>query len=144
MAWGIARVALVSALAANLIALGATAHAGDARGGATCFGEAATRTGSPGDDTLVGTPGNDVIVSGDGDDTVFGRGGDDRICGGDGADVLNGGPGNDRIRGGMGVTRGGENLRYFGNLVDGGSGDDILDGGTASLSLQAVGRAPTR
>ena len=61
---------------------------------ATCFGEAATSVGTPGDDggqTLEGTTGPNVIMGFGGNDSINGGDGIDRICGGVGDDVLDGG-----------------------------------------------------
>jgi RTX calcium-binding nonapeptide repeat (4 copies) len=54
----------------------------------TCQGEAATVTGTIGDDILTGTPGRDVIAGLAGSDTIAGLGGDDLVCGGDGSDTV--------------------------------------------------------
>src|SRR6266571_2119516 len=76
----------------------------------TCFGQAATIVGTPGDDTLDGTDGPDVMVGLGGNDTLNGMGGADVICGGLGDDKINflvtpigvdqesGGPGNDVLQ----------------------------------------------
>lgn len=82
---------------------------------ATCRGEPATVTGTPGRDRLRGTPGADVIAAGGGNDVVDGAGGDDLVCGGGGADNLTGGSGDDNLAGGSGD-----------DFVDGGPGFDFL------------------
>lgn len=109
----------------------------------TCFGQAVTILGTPGDDVLTGTAGNDVIHGLAGNDVINGLAGDDLICGGDGDDRLGGesstetAEGNDRIAGEAG------NDRIWGHHGDdelwGGDGDDDLFGqaGTDSLYGQA-------
>ncbi|MGH8588175.1 MAG: calcium-binding protein [Gammaproteobacteria bacterium] len=67
---------------------------------ASCFGQPATKTGTPGNDFLIGTSGDDVIVGLGGNDAILGLGGNDRLCGGDGKDVLFGNNGNDQLDGG--------------------------------------------
>ncbi|HEX9766926.1 MAG TPA: calcium-binding protein [Nitriliruptorales bacterium] len=58
-------------------------------------------TTGAGNDTVYGGPHDDQIDAGLGADTVYGEGGNDTINGGPGADVLlDGGPGNDRVDGG--------------------------------------------
>src|SRR3990172_7495365 len=63
---------------------------------ATCFGQAATITGTDGDDVidLTGTPGQ-VVVTYAGNDEVIGSAGDDVVCLGDGADRFEGNAGSD-------------------------------------------------
>ena len=98
----------------------------------TCFGQAATIVGTPGDDSLTGTTGPDVIVGLSGNDTISGLEGDDRLCGGKGADALTGGDGDDHLAGGRDlvedVTDDGD-LISFGDDLDGGAGNDELDPG---------------
>lgn len=84
-----------------------------------CFGEAATKVGTRGADTLRGTAGDDVIVGLGGNDTIEGRGGGDRLCGGDGRDRLLGEGGGDRLAGDAGDDE-----------LQGGSGRDTASGGT--------------
>lgn len=109
---------------------------GAASSAVDCFGQAATMTGTPGDDLLEGTPGRDVIVGLGGNDTISGLGGADRICGGDGDDVTRGDAGADRLDGGAGNDRlaggGGADLVLGGDGADtlrGQGGDDNLAGG---------------
>jgi hypothetical protein len=66
---------------------------------ATCFGQAATISGSG---HLSGTAVADVIAGGDARDRIEGRGGNDLICAGKGSDKLQGGRGNDKLSGGPG------------------------------------------
>ena len=54
----------------------------------TCVGEAATITGTPGNDNIVGTSDRDVIQALGGNDRIQGLDGGDRICGGDGNDRI--------------------------------------------------------
>lgn len=70
--------------------------------GPTCFGQPATRVGTPGNDVLFGTPGRDVIVGLGGNDIIFGLAGNDLLCGGEGQDTLFGGTGDDGVDGGSG------------------------------------------
>lgn len=72
-------------------------------GSPTCFGKAATKVGTVGDDSFSGTSGADVIVGKGGDDTISGGGGADRICGGPGNDLLRGKGGYDSLNGGDGT-----------------------------------------
>ena len=80
----------------------------------TCRGQAATLTGTDGDDELVGTSERDVISGLGGKDEISGLSGKDLICGGKGKDTLRGGKakdklygqaGKDRLRGGAGKDR---------------------------------------
>ena len=95
----------------------------------TCFGVAATKMGSPGDDVFWGTPGDDVIVSRGGDDRIRPSAGDDLICSGPGADRLAGGAGNDRLDGGFGHDV------LFGGLGD----DELVGGGSPDVCFQDSG-----
>lgn len=113
------RPALATLLAVPVVALGVPAEAAPP----TCQGRPATIVGTPGDDRLTGTSGPDVVVARGGDDRVRGLGGDDLLCGGPGADDLLGGPGDDELRGGAGKVDG---RRYWGDLLAGGAGDDLL------------------
>ena len=122
----------VTALACGaLLTLSAPATA-SAAAPPTCFGQAATIVGTPGDDSLTGTSGPDVIVGLSGNDTIDGLEGDDRLCGGKGADRLVGGDGDDHLSGGRDlvkdVTDDGD-LISFGDDFDGGAGNDELDPG---------------
>ena len=53
-----------------------------------CQGEAATITGTDGNDVLRGTPGPDVIAGLGGNDTLVGFDGADMFCGGAGVDTV--------------------------------------------------------
>jgi Ca2+-binding RTX toxin-like protein len=100
-------------------------------GGGSCRGVAGTIFGTNASETIDGTPGDDVIVAGGGHDIVLARGGNDRVCGNRGGDQLFGGDGEDRLfgqRGGRDERPGGAAF-YRGNLLDGGSGNDVLSGG---------------
>ena len=104
-----------------------------------CDGRAATIVGTPGDDHITGTPGADVIVGLGGRDRIDGRGGADRICGGGGPDTLRGGEGRDRLFGqenGMYFDRGGTHV--LGDVLDGGTGDDLLDLGAPAPASATV------
>ena len=81
----------------------------------TCFGQAVTIMGTPGDD--------EIYASEDVSDVIYGGGGNDTIIGGefyaDGTapDLLCGGPGNDWIKGARGDDK-----------LNGGDGDDRVNG----------------
>ena len=120
----------------------------DAVAAASCAGEAATVTGTNGNDDLVGTAGRDVIVAMDGDDTIRGLGGDDLICAGAGNDVVQGGAGNDRIFGHAGddelVGQGGADTLVGNSGADkilGGPGRDTIRGGDGNDSIRGHGGA---
>jgi Ca2+-binding RTX toxin-like protein len=107
--------------------------------GAACQGEAATRTGTAGADTIYGTAGADVIVGLGGNDIIYGQGGNDLICAGTGADTLYGGTGADRLYGQAGndiLYGGGGNDRLYGtggnDQLFGQTGYDILRGGVGT------------
>ena len=134
-----------------------------------CFGVAATKVGTAGNDVLTGTAGVDVIVAGAGDDTVNGLDGNDRICGDAGDDTINGGTGDDFVLGGSAadlINGGSGNDTLVGNpgsgsnddggdtinggsgndFIDGWFGDDLLNGGTGDDQLRGeagVDRSPT-
>lgn len=112
--------------------------------------EAASLTGTPGNDTLdtrgfsgnvqlFGGAGNDVLLSGPRIDLLDGGSGDDTLRGGTGADSLSGGDGRDVLEGDNGLDNlaggNGNDLLIGGNHADvllGGPGDDTLRGGRAS------------
>ncbi|MGH3507174.1 MAG: calcium-binding protein [Nocardioidaceae bacterium] len=99
--------------------------------GGSCRGVAGTIFGTNASETIDGTSGDDVIVAGSGHDIVHARGGNDRVCGNRGGDQLFGEDGDDRIfgqRGGRDERPGGTAF-YRGNLLDGGTGNDVLSGG---------------
>ena len=62
----------------------------------------ASRTGTPGDDTLLGDAGPDQLDGLAGRDTLRGLAGDDTLLGGDGDDSLRGDDGQDTLEGGAG------------------------------------------
>ena len=110
---------------------------------ATCFGQAATITGTDGDDVidLTGTPGQ-VVVTYAGNDEVIGSAGDDVVCLGDGADRFEGNAGSDSADGGAGKDTliGGDGNDMLeggpdGDRLSGGSGDDTLSGGEGRDTL---------
>jgi Ca2+-binding RTX toxin-like protein len=114
---------------------------------------AATKVGTPGNDTIRGTRGVDVIVGLGGNDHIEGRGGEDTICGngghdflygGDDADYLEGGTGNDYLEGQRGDDQPGVVLAgLFGGPGDdsayGGSGRDYVQGEDGDDSLYLGG-----
>jgi peptidoglycan/xylan/chitin deacetylase (PgdA/CDA1 family) len=69
------------------------------------LGEAASRRGTAGPDTLTGTAGPDTLSGLGAGDTLSGRGGADKLLGGPGGDRLTGGPAADRLLGGPGNDR---------------------------------------
>lgn len=69
------------------------------------LGQAATKNGTAGRDTLNGTAGQDTLSGLGGGDTLNGRGGADKLVGGPGNDRLTGGPAADRLLGGPGNDR---------------------------------------
>jgi uncharacterized repeat protein (TIGR01451 family) len=104
-----------------------------------CAGQAATVTGTTGDDQLVGTAKRDVFAGLGGNDTILGLGGDDLICAAGGNDVVKGAAGNDQIR-----TGGGDDLLKGGDGNDGlrgGAGSDSLSGGAGADALRGGGGA---
>src|SRR5687767_5138215 len=128
-----------SAVVASIVALLGlmpAAHAAE-----TCNGEKATIVGTEENDELQGTAGRDVIVALGGDDFVAGGDGNDVICGGAGSDTLRGEVGDDVVLG----QDGDENssftvviydtegepmvLSLDSGSLDGGPGDDLVDGG---------------
>jgi uncharacterized repeat protein (TIGR01451 family) len=105
-------------------------------GPVTCRGQAATITGTPGNDVLVGTTGPDVIVALAGSDRIVARAGADLICAGAGNDYIGAGPPRDRVFAGAGrdrlLGRGGPDLLKGaggGDVIKGGRGSDRIRGG---------------
>lgn len=98
----------------------------------------------PGKDTLVGDIGADLLIAGTGDDTIYGDrptaasvclsmgtpGCQDRLYGGDGDDKLYGGEAADRYFGGPGDDVLDDPAGSGGNFLNGGTGDDDIDGGS--------------
>ena len=121
----------VSLIAAHVISLGwqvsIAAPAVALEGGYTCEGLSATIVGTAGRDHISGTPGPDVIVALESRDRIRGGGGDDVICGGKGDDYVFGGAGDDRLLG-QG-NRAGPDDEHYGDHLDGGAGNDFMDGG---------------
>ena len=99
----------------------------------SCFGQAATKVGTSGNDTINGTSRADVIVALAGNDTVNGLGANDRLCGGAGTDLLNGGVGTDRIDGDLGN----DTLlgKGDGDILDDQDGSNNTSRGRSSLAL---------
>lgn len=123
MRWLGASTTLVTVIAGGVLGLPYSAAAA----AATCHGHTATLVGTEGDDTLDGTSGKDVIVGLGGNDTISGRGGVDVICGGDGSDTVAGGSGRDRLYGGRDRLGVGEDRTHYGDTLEGGAGNDLLD-----------------
>jgi peptidoglycan/xylan/chitin deacetylase (PgdA/CDA1 family) len=69
------------------------------------LGEAASKRGTAGPNTLIGTAGPDTLSGLGAGDTLSGRGGADKLLGGTGGDRLTGGPTADRLLGGPGNDR---------------------------------------
>lgn len=131
-----ATVANGSVLAVNGSAL-ASANTLTWNGAAESDGGRFNISGGAGKDSLTGGGGGDSLSGGAGNDLISGGGGDDLISGGAGHDVLHGGGGNDNIvisaagfdsvYGGAGNdTISADNMFDYTELVDGGSGIDIL------------------
>ena len=74
--------------------------------------------------TYNGTSGNDNYVGTTGDDTIYGNDGNDTLQGGDGSDSIFGGNGNDSLYDGTGGY-----ADLFADHLDGGAGDDFIEGG---------------
>jgi Ca2+-binding RTX toxin-like protein len=96
----------------------------------------ATRTGTPGTDTLVGTAGDDSLIGLGGDDVLTGEAGEDALSAGDGADFVSGGAGRDLVFAGSGddqVLAGAGADTVFGDAgadrIFGDAGDDMLNAG---------------
>ncbi|MDQ1924704.1 calcium-binding protein [Massilia pseudoviolaceinigra] len=102
-----------------------------------------TLKGGAGDDNLYGEREADLLDGGNGNDTLVGGEGNDTIDGGDGDDDLNDGSGGgdldyDAGRNTVYGGAGNDLLRIdgrYGDLLDGGSGDDTLVGGNGSDTL---------
>jgi peptidoglycan/xylan/chitin deacetylase (PgdA/CDA1 family) len=69
------------------------------------LGEAASKRGTAGPDTLKGTAAADTLSGLGAGDTLSGRGGPDKLLGGAGGDKLTGGPAADKLLGGPGNDR---------------------------------------
>ena len=99
------------------------------------------------DDTLYGSSASNLIRALGGNDRIDATGGDDIVAGGSGADIVFGGSGSDRLFADdqtplaaaytTGATQ--PSVNAWGDLLDGGSGDDALVGGTRK-DLLAGGR----
>jgi Ca2+-binding RTX toxin-like protein len=95
-----------------------------------------------GNDIVFAAGGADNVLAGAGKDMVFGDSGNDRIFGDGGDDFLNGGGGNDMVVGGAGndhfVAEAGDgNDTYYGDDVDGGTGNDTLDMSAITANISA-------
>ncbi|MFO1322068.1 MAG: calcium-binding protein [Burkholderiales bacterium] len=97
------------------------------------WGDAATLTGTHGDDNLAGYGGDDDLRGLAGDDILHGYGGNDRLAGGFGADTLVGGAGDDVIDGGGGGDT------YVFSLGD---GHDVVTSGPGDVLVLGAGVAP--
>ncbi len=133
------RLVKYSAGVAAVVAAACLVNIPAAEAAPTCFGQAATKVGTAGNNTLNGTAGVDVIMGMGGNDTINGLSGNDLLCGGKGSDVINGGFGNDRLGGGPAhdQLRGNENDD---DLI-GDGGNDVLDGGTHTSGHNAYDEA---
>lgn len=110
----------------------------------TCLGKQVTIRGSAGADRIQGTAGPDVIAGLGGDDRIDADAGSDRICGGRGADRIDGGPGTDHVHGGPDQLAQGPAGSYLvGDVLVGGAGDDMLEGGTDRRSADRRRRPDT-
>jgi len=92
-------------------------------------------------DTIDTGAGDDIVYGEDGGDVINGGIGNDFLSGGAGADAINGGEGNDQIYGGdsltwqQATTDSGIAVARQGDLLAGGSGDDVVIGDTADDAL---------
>ena len=110
-----------------------------AAGERTCRGVPATIVGTAEGDRLTGTRRADVIVGLGGNDTILGLSGDDVVCGNGGADHLVGGHGHDRLYGGADQHQDrGRGTAVWGDVLEGGSGDDRLSVGFEPLPRRAA------
>ncbi|HEV8292420.1 MAG TPA: right-handed parallel beta-helix repeat-containing protein, partial [Tepidisphaeraceae bacterium] len=104
---------------------------GQVNGGAGDDNAADQIYGENGADQLFGNGGADVLDGGLGVDTVRGGSGDDHLAGGGGVgDSIAGEDGNDQIVGsddGADVDANFGDAVYFGDVIDGGIGDDTID-----------------
>ncbi len=96
-----------------------------------------TLQGGQGRDILYGGPGDDKLFGGDNDDVLYGDEGRDELDGGAGVDLVYAGPGGDTVLGGAGreVIRGGPDADilvagtgFYGSIITGGNGDDVIIG----------------
>jgi Ca2+-binding RTX toxin-like protein len=83
--------------------------------------------GNAGNDTIKGDDAQDSINGDDGDDLIEGNDNNDRLSGGNGDDFLEGGRGSNVLYGNAGNDLFDSENGYFGDTVDGGSGDDEAD-----------------
>lgn len=95
------------------------------------LGEAASKRGTAGPDTLTGTAGPDTLSGRGGPDTLSGRAGVDELLGGPGGDRLTGGPATDYLLGGPGNDR----LRARDRSAD------VVNCGPGSSDLAVVDRS---
>ena len=114
---------------------------GDAR---VLIGAAAGETlvGGSGRDVIFADAGDDNVLGGDGADMIYGDAGNDRILAGKGNDLIDGGVGNDTIFGEEGddlfvASAGDGDDVYYGDGMDGGSGNDTLDMSAISADIVA-------
>lgn len=104
----------------------------------TCRGETATIIGTSGADRLTGTRGPDVIVGLGGNDRIDGLAGDDVLCGNGGADHLVGSRGRDGLYGGRDLhEQRRRRTAVWGDLLEGGPGDDVMSAGFQKLPERA-------
>lgn len=107
--------------------------------------------GGGGHDRLTGAAGIDSLYGCTGDDSLYGGGGFDLLNGGSGNDHLYGGTENDTLLGGTGMDQlyGGAGTDMLllsaaqdpvaGEIYDGGSGNDTLDGTAITTAFSIVG-----
>ena len=98
--------------------------------------------GGGGDDILVGDDGDNRLFGGSGDDTLSGGAGDDRLIGNSGTDTVNYGDATSSVSINLaqgtasGVDTGSDILRSIENVI-GGSGDDVITGGSGGNEIYA-------
>ena len=129
-----ADVLIGTADADNIVGLGGDdSLIGDAGADAISAGEGADFVDAgDGRDVVLAGAGDDQVFGGGGADMLYGEAGHDRIFGGVGDDLIDAGAGNDTVVAGAGDdlivgAAGDGDDTYFGDEIDGGTGNDTLD-----------------
>jgi Ca2+-binding RTX toxin-like protein len=110
--------------------------------------------GGEGNDTMTGGSGGDQLIGQASNDTLLGKGGNDFILGGDGNDVITGGDADDEVFGGAQVLGSGTSVTVAGLqvlvniggsegandslIVNGGAGDDTINGASVAAGVTAL------
>ena len=100
-------------------------------------------TGGSGDDNLTGGKGDDTIAGGKGDDTIIAGRGDDDVSGGEGDDTIFAGSGSDTVDAGAGEDVISIEDVDSEDVVDGGTGVDLMVGEAAGISTTAYYQSNT-